>query len=310
MDEINTYEEPTNIGASQPQGSSHSEAPTFNIGTGRLQGINHSQPTALNAEWLASLSHELRSPLTAIQGYASILLRHQDRISPEERQEFHQAIFDSSKRMVSDLDRFLDIANLESGLVQLHPLPVDIGQLVQEVILVEQQVCPDNNVPLTLKQEIDPSPLEEEEPHQFVINADATLIRKMLIQLLDNAKKYSAPCTPIEITLSCTSLGQRLTQIPPNMRTQMFADNGLEQTLVELSIQDHGIGIPIADCESIFERFERVNMQLTREVTGMGLGLTMCKHIVALHHGAIWVESTLGEGSTFHVLFPTENHYI
>jgi two-component system phosphate regulon sensor histidine kinase PhoR len=91
-------------------------------------------------------------------------------------------------------------------------------------------------------------------------------------------------------------------QIPPQIRTQL--SGGKDQQLVELSIQDHGIGIPIADHERIFERFERVDMQLTRQVTGLGLGLTMCKYIVALHHGAIWVESTLNEGSTFHVLFP------
>jgi signal transduction histidine kinase len=266
---------------------------------------------ALNAEWLASLSHELRSPLTAIQGYTSLLRRHDTRISSEERQEFLQAISEGSNRIAFILDRFLDIANLEAGTIQLHLLPVDLVQLVREVLFTTQQECPDNNVSFTVNQGSGPSLLPNQDP--FVINADASLIHKMLIQLLDNAQKYSAVSTPIEITLSYTSLSQKFRPIPPQIRAQLLEqDQGLDQgqglalpLLIELSIQDHGIGIPRADHERIFERFERVDMQLTREVSGLGLGLTMCKYIVALHHGAIWVESTPGEGSTFHVLFPT-----
>jgi signal transduction histidine kinase len=254
---------------------------------------------ALNPEWLASLSHELRSPLTAIQGYASMLLRHNERISSEERQEFLQAISQSSIRLAGVLDRFLDVANLEAGLIQIHPLPIDMGQLVQEVLLARQQEYLNNNVSLTIKQQSDPTVLPDQ--HQFVINADSSLIHKMLVQLLDNAHKYSAAHTPTEVTLSGTSLSQSRMHIPPRMRAQLPVQ---AQRLVELSVQDHGIGIPLADQERIFERFERVNMQLTREVPGLGLGLTMCKYIVALHHGVIWVESTPGEGSTFHVLFP------
>ena len=275
MDEINAHEEPAKT-------------------------VQRSQTSlVLNPEWLVSLSHELRSPLTAIQGYASMLLRHNERISSEERLEFLQAISKSSNRMAGVLDRFLDIANLEAGMIQLHLLPIDMGQLVQEVLLAEQRECPDNNVSLTFKQESHPGlPLDQ---HQFIINADSSLIHKMLIQLLDNAKKYSAACTPIEVTLSYTSLSKRCMHVPPRIREQLPEQ---DQQLVELSIQDHGIGIPIADQERIFERFERVDIQLTREDSGLGLGLTMCKYIVALHNGAIWVESTLGEGSTFHVIFP------
>jgi signal transduction histidine kinase len=261
-------------------------------------------PTALNAEWLASLSHELRSPLTAIQGYASILLRHKDRISADERQEFLQAISQGSNRIASVLDRFLDIANLEAGTTPFHPLPVDMEQLVRDVLLAARQDCPDGNLSLTLKQGSDhTAPLDK---HSFVFNGDDTLIRKMLMQLLENAQKYSANCAPIQVTLSCYTLNQYVTHIPPAIRAQL---SGQHQRVLELSIQDHGIGIAVTDLERIFERFERVDMQLTRAVSGLGLGLTMCKYIVALHHGAIWAESTLGEGSTFYVLLPAEYDY-
>jgi signal transduction histidine kinase len=311
MDEINAHEELAN------GGGAGEEPRTIRT------------PPALNTEWLASLSHELRSPLTAIQGYTSLLRRHDARISSEERQEFLQAISEGSNRIASILDRFLDIASLEAGTTQLHLLPVDLAQLVREALLTTQQECPDNNVSFTIKPGSDPTPHLDH--HPFVINADASLIHKMLIQLLDNARKYSAASAPIEVTLSCTSLSQKLWQIPPQIRAQLLGhDQGHDQKrnqghdqrqgqaqghdqrqgqalplLIELSVQDRGIGIPKADHERIFERFERVDMQLTRNASGLGLGLTMCKHIVALHHGAIWVESTPGEGSTFHVLLPT-----
>ena len=289
MDETNTYKEPANARTSQAHGKEPIPLPIAPV------------PSVLNAEWLASLSHELRSPLTAIKGYASILLRHKDRVSSQERQEFLEAISEGSERIATVLDRFLDLANLEAGSIQLHPVSVDLVQLVQEAFLRIRQECPDNNFTLAFKQEHDPVfPLDQD---LFVINADASLIYKMLLQLLDNAQKYSVAGTPIEVTLSCTSLSQRLAQLSPHIRAQLPEE---DQRLVELTVQDHGIGIPIADHERIFERFERVDMQLTREVSGLGLGLTICKHIVALHHGAIWVESTPGQGSTFHVVIPAE----
>lgn len=292
MDEMNAYEEPANAEVGQA------------VGKGMIPPPTAFTPYALNAEWLASLSHELRSPLTAIQGYTSILLRYKGRISSEECQEFLQAISEGSGRIATVLDRFLDIANLEAGNIQLHLHPVDMVQLVREVLLIAKQESSNTNLAVTFKQERDPALPQDQ--NLFVINADASLMVKMLMQLLDNAQKYSTVPTPIEVTLSCTFLSQRLLQIPPRIRTQL---PGHDQRLVELSIQDHGIGIPIADHERIFERFERVDTQLTREVSGLGLGLTICKYIVALHHGAIWVESILGQGSTFHMLFPAEYNY-
>src|SRR5215468_5182347 len=136
MNEINAHEEPDNVGAGLNRGrtgtSSIRPYPPQEI------SLTSASPT-LNPEWLASLSHELRSPLTAIQGYASMLLRHNERISPEERQEFLQAITQSSNRMSGMIDRFLDIANLEAGVTIPHPQPIDLSQLLQEVLLAEQQ---------------------------------------------------------------------------------------------------------------------------------------------------------------------------
>jgi signal transduction histidine kinase len=262
---------------------------------------NAHMTSLLNTEWLATLSHELRGPLTAIQGYASMLLRHEDRISSEERHEFLQAITKGGDRLAAVLERFLDIANLEAGTIQLHSLPVDLVQLVQDIIVTEQPACPNNTIIFTLQPENDVTLSQDHSA--FVIQADSSLLQRMFIQLLDNAQKYSARCTPIEIRLSRLSLKPDLVHIPPHIHAQF---QGMDHQFVELSIQDQGIGIPIPDHERIFQRFERVDMRLTREVNGLGLGLTLCKYIVTLHHGAIWVESMPGKGSTFHVLFPTE----
>jgi signal transduction histidine kinase len=255
---------------------------------------------ALNAEWLSSLSHELRSPLAVIQGYATLLLRHEERITPEERSEFLQAITEGSDRMASVLDSLLDVASLEMGTVLFHPLPFDLFQFVQSMLMIEQQKYPASTFSLILKDE-DASTISVHQRH-CVVQGDRLLLQKMLIQLLDNAHKYTTTSSSITITLAFQGFDQSIGQVPPRIHAYM---QEREQHVVQLSIRDEGIGLANADFERIFERFERVDMQLTSSVSGLGLGLTLCKYIIALHDGVIWVESLPGQGSTFHMLFPT-----
>lgn len=254
---------------------------------------------ALNAEWLASLSHELRSPLTAIQGYTTILLRHEERITPEEHHEFLQAIAEGSNRLNSVLDRFLEVASLEMGTTSFHPLPLDLLQLVQDVLAAELQKYPESTISLIVKDDHDSIiPVQQ---RQCVIQGDLSLLQKMLIQLLDNAQKYTNTSPSITVTLATQILDQHTEQIPPRIHGYIQEH---QQRFVHVFVQDNGIGISNADYERIFERFERADMQLTRPISGLGLGLTLCKYIVALHDGTIWVESLPGKGSTFHMLFP------
>ena len=261
----------------------------------------HSPHSIPNAEWLANLSHELRSPLAAIQGYVTLLLRHETRITPEELHEFLEAISEGSTRMATVLDSLLDVASLEMGATSFRPFSFDLLQLVYDIIAEERHKYPDSTISLLVKNEC--AMLINERLHHYMILGDRLLIQKLLLQLLDNARKYTSTLPSITVTLASQALDQPIKTVPARIYAYIQEH---KQPLVQLSIRDEGIGIPSEDYERIFERFERVDMQLTSPVSGLGLGLTMCKHIVKLHNGVIWAESLPDQGSVFQIILPAE----
>lgn len=271
--------------------------------------------TFLNAEWLASLNHELRSPLAAIQGYTNLLLRYGERIAPQEQQEFLQAIHQGSERMTVVLNHLLDLAYFEVGSIEAHPVSLDMVQLVQNTMqLFQQGYSSHDKVPLNVSLTIQQVPTttlaaNEDDPSPFMVVADRTLLQKLLFHLLDNAQKYAPEHTMVNISLSIPTRDELYHRVPTRIWAQlqqMEQSEQSEQSYIELCVHDQGIGIPDTAHERIFERFQRLDLELNRTVSGLGLGLTICKYIVELHHGAIWVESTPGKGSSFYVLLPTQ----
>jgi signal transduction histidine kinase len=253
----------------------------------------------LKAELLVTVSHELRSPLASIKGYAATLLRHERRISREERHEFLLAIKEASDRLAGVIDRLLEMSQLETGDITLELTAVNLAYLVREAITaVEQRIIApehlDRQYPLTLYLEDERGMPTTEEP---VIWADRHHLREVLDNLVDNAIHYSWEGGAIEITIRPIFTPGH-TVMPP-------AQQQLQQ-MVEISVHDHGIGIPRAHLGRIFDRFHRVDTRFTREVNGIGLGLAICKRVVELHGGMIWAESDIGAGSTFHVWLPMD----
>jgi signal transduction histidine kinase len=289
----------------------------------------------LKAELLATVSHELRSPLSSIKGYAATLLRHEHRIPREERREFLVAINEASKRLGVVIDRLLEMSQFDTGAIMLDPTPVNLVHLVHEAITalgerVREKLVVSADLQYQEQQEdaseADLSPglvrttiavrlenlhgmLTNEEP---VIQADRIRLREVLDNLLENALTYSTEGGEIEVILrpvfAAGTMGQRYTSPDNDVR------NGKEPTpmvplpeqqlMIEMCVRDYGIGIPHEQLGRIFDRFHRVDIRLTREVNGLGLGLAICKRIVELHKGVIWAESELGKGSAFHVWLP------
>ncbi|GCE30161.1 hypothetical protein KDA_56450 [Dictyobacter alpinus] len=257
----------------------------------------------LNAEWLASLSHELRNPLATIKGYTTLLMRHHGQLSSEEQYELLQSIASGSEQLSYVINMLQEIAEFEANLVPFRPHPIDASMLVHDVVMEMQRddqprAIADRAIQITVSELAN-------EPEKRLILADQGLLRRLLFHLIENAHKFSPDPSPIQITITY------FLPAPSNpLPEHLHADKEvLQQPLLELRIQDSGIGIPEEDLERIFERFQRVNLTLIREVNGLGLGLTLCKYIVALHHGLIWAESTLGANSTFHVLLPRHSQY-
>jgi len=137
-----------------------------------------------------------------------------------------------------------------------------------------------------------------------LVRIDARLIRDVLDNLLDNAVKYSRTGGLVEVILSMVKrVPREVVSSEPGTVTDKQLEGAAARWL-DIAVRDTGAGIPPDQLGRIFERFHRVDTRLTRDVDGMGLGLAICKRIVELHGGFIWVESEPGVGSVFHVLLP------
>src|SRR6266849_1488155 len=241
----------------------------------------------LKAELLATVSHELRSPLASIKGYAATLLRHERRISREERHQFLLAMTQASDRLERSIERLLEMAQLETGAITLERSPVDVALLAQEAITAAEQGLAEQAVghfSFTLHLEHADSTPATSVP---LLMADPRRLREVLDNLLENAIKYSPGGGTVTVLVRPTMQAGH-----PHPR------------MLELCVSDTGMGIPAGHLERIFEQFYRVDLRLTREVSGLGLGLAICKRLIELHKGTIWAESALQHGSTLHVLLP------
>jgi len=226
---------------------------------------------AIRKDFVANVSHELRTPLTSIRGFAETLL--DGALEDRNNNRRFVEIIKSHALRLSDLTMdLLTLATLESESFQLKPEGIDLPALVHEVL--------ESFRPLghTKRQELEAMI----EPGLPPIKADRDRIRQVLINLLDNAVKFT----------------------PEEGRISLEVRLNAEGTGVELHVKDRGIGIPSSDLPRIFERFYRVDKARSREQGGTGLGLAIVKHIVEAHRGHVSVRSTLGQGSDFCVTLP------
>jgi two-component system phosphate regulon sensor histidine kinase PhoR len=219
-------------------------------------------------DFVANVSHELRTPITAIKAMTETLLGGGWQNS-EMLLRYLRATDQESDRMANLINDLLALARLDSK-AEVIIEPFDLVDLITEV--KERFITINLPVP-AFKVELPPGPLP-------LVNANRDQIKQVLINLLDNAFKY----TPAggKITLSVQSVGERL----------------------KITVADTGIGIPSDDLERIFERFYRVDKARSREEGGTGLGLSIVKHIVENYGGRVEVESTLNQGSVFRFTVP------
>ena len=263
----------------------------------------------LKAELLGTVSHELRSPLAAIKGYASTLLRHERRLPRVERHEFLEAIDEASKRMEAIINHLLELSQLETGDAVINCFAMDLVPVAREAVAALAAKTEGNKptpVPLTLTLLDEEGHVTEREP---LIFADARAMRDLLDNLLENAVKYSPQGGEIAVALRPARGGPNAAAshgvIPSEeLGARVMSVLASDEEFLELTVSDKGVGIPSEHLGRIFDRFHRVDTRLTREVDGLGLGLAICRRLVELHDGAIWAESQPGEGSVFHVLLP------
>jgi K+-sensing histidine kinase KdpD len=214
---------------------------------------------------LSSVSHDLRTPLAVVKGAATALLEQDDTLSRERRREYLLAISEEASRVDRLIRNLLDVTAVEAGALRVRKE----WQPVEEVVGVARN---------RLEDQLGTRPVQVRiAPDAALAQFDATLIEQVLVNLLENAVKYTPHRGPLEI----------------NARR---VDGG-----IEIEVADSGPGVPPGQEERIFAKFQRA----THSATGMGIGLTICRGIVTAHGGRIWCENRPGGGASFRLLLPS-----
>ena len=222
----------------------------------------------IKSEFVSTVSHDLRSPLTAIMGYVDLI----DRAGPinDLQRDFIGRVHISVQSITRLVDDLLNLGKIEAGF-DIRKEDLDITQLVRSSVDGFSSHLAEKNLQLDLQLEILPAMLAN--PVQF---------RQMVDNLLENAIKYSSPFGTIQVS------------------------GKVEENQVILQVKDGGIGIPAEEIPHIFNKFYRAS-NVSSEISGTGLGLAIVKSIVDNHRGRIWIDSTIGQGTCVTVVFQVEN---
>jgi signal transduction histidine kinase len=241
----------------------------------RLQELD-----TLKSQFLSIASHELRTPITAVSGFAQLALRglrerlaedggHGEAWSAELERLMRQLtiIHEQSSRLGRLVRELLDVSRIQSGRVDLRLEEIDLGDVVRAAVEQMQMAVPDRRFDLHVD-------------HPAKVRADRDHLEQVIANLLDNAVKYSPESSAVAVRVS--------------------RERGEARCVVE----DHGMGIAPEDLERVFELFFRTSAAETHRTPGIGLGLYISREIVQRHGGRIWAESSVGKGTRVHIALP------
>jgi signal transduction histidine kinase len=233
----------------------------------------------LKSNFVSSVSHELRAPIASVRLMAESLERGKVTEAPKQR-EYFRFIVQECRRLSSLIENVLDFSRIEQGRKQYDLEPTNLLALTQQTVKLMETYAAERGVKLEL---VLPSLPLSGDPQPATFNpqpsADGKALQQALVNLIDNALKHSPKGGTVTV--------------------------GLEgQAPVRLWVEDHGEGIPAAEHEKIFERFYRRGSELRRQTQGVGIGLSIVKHIVEAHGGKVLVRSAPGQGSRFTIELP------
>jgi PAS domain S-box-containing protein len=226
------------------------------------------------AAFMGMAAHDLRSPITVVQGFTDLLL--DDRTPPEDYREFVQVIRDSMQDMLALLNDLLDISAIESGNLTLRLTDVNLYDFSSRILKLNRRIGEQKHIRLE-------SSLEKDLP---AFRFDPQRIEQVLNNLIGNAFKFSHGDTVVTYSVR-------------------RVDGG-----VEFSVSDQGLGIREDEIDRIFGEFQKMSNRPTANEGSTGLGLSISKRIVELHHGQIGVESEYGKGSRFYFTLPTPDEQV
>jgi two-component system phosphate regulon sensor histidine kinase PhoR len=232
------------------------------------------------------VSHELRTPLTAIRGYAETL-RSGALADPAHAAQFVSVIERHSERLGRLIDDLLTLSDLELGRTELRRRAMALAPAVDAALDVVRDKAQRGQVEISPDIPADLPPLY----------ADPDRVEQVLLNLVDNAVKYTPPGGRVSVRASTVAR-------PANGSLNTSACESEDGVWVDVCVADTGIGVPKQDLPRLTERFYRVDKARSRELGGTGLGLAIVKHIVQAHGGTLYIESEVGRGTQVHVYLP------
>ena len=288
----------------------------------------------MKSNFVSSVSHELRAPIASVRLLAESLER--GKISePVKQNEYFRFIGQECRRLSALIENVLDFSRIEQGRKQYEFEPTDVRALVEQTVKLMEPYAAERGVALRFeipsppsgrRKEVHTDSREKSEPPYvgcYELNVDGRAIQQALVNLVDNAIKHSPKAGEVVVSLGVCRAGFQpadLRSIPASPPTEMHSETGsmdapgtrrleaLEAcaTTVWLAVTDRGPGIPASEHERIFQRFYRLGSELRRETQGVGIGLSIVKHIAEAHGGRVRVESVVGKGSRFTIELPVK----
>lgn len=240
-----------------------------------LESANHQliEMSRLQQDFVSVVSHEFRTTLTSIQGFSELL--HNEDFSSDEVKEYASDIHTDAMRLNRMITDLLDLERMKAGKMSLHLEQVDLNALlIKQVDKMRSTTPPNYPIHLHLDHALPP------------IDADQDKLTQVILNLLSNAVKYSPAGGAIIVS------------------------SHLEEDVAHLSVEDHGSGLTPENIAGLFIPYSRIKSDETRHIQGTGLGLAIIKEICEMHNGRVWVESTVGQGSTFHIALPLKTSFM
>jgi len=245
--------------------------PTSIVGERRILAVirditERKEMELMKESMLSNISHELRTPLSAMLGFLEFVI--DNKVEDAQLKDYHTIMHKEAERLNEMITNFLDMQRLKAKLHEYNFKPLVVKALIEEVAAIFASPSAKHSIIVNAPSSLPP------------ISGDKELLHQVISNLLSNAIKYSPE------------------------GSEVILDARAEDNNVTLWVKDEGIGIPAESLEKIFDTFYRVEDTNKRRIAGTGLGLALVKEIVHAHNGEVWVESTLGQGSTFYISLP------
>lgn len=236
------------------------------------------------SEFLANMSHELRTPLNAVLGFSDMLLLGMTGSLTDKQMHYIRDIYESGRHLLSLINDILDLSKVEAGKMSAEYAEIKVKGLIEYCLMFFKEKALKHNIEMTTDLEDD----------MLVLEADERQVKQVLVNLLSNAVKFTPNGGSVSVNArkGIGDLGSGTGKAEPC------------RDLIEISVEDSGIGIKPEDIPRLFQPFQQLGSPYNKKYKGTGLGLALCKKIVELHAGKIWAESEVGKGSRFIFMLP------